>query len=277
MRRLWVTMAMASAVSGPALAGVDLYLGAGAGGVRVESSDATGASDIVETKGATTYPYHYETRDFQGGDVGYRGFVGARIGRYFALEGGYADLGHPERDTGYVIPPGPTVILPEGTPYNPNDLQEILLQSNPKQIVGRHTCIEAPLPTGDCPRPRQNDLLLAQMHIRGFEGYAIGRFPLTEKWELFGKVGVFAWRNTYTVRDKIAELQTKTLPPGILPITITPSSPVSTDGVDLAAGLGMNYHMGKHFTLRGEGTWYDVKNTSQAWMIGFDVIYGFAL
>jgi opacity protein-like surface antigen len=108
--------------------------------------------------------------------------------------------------------------------------------------------------------------------VDGYEAYGLGMLPITERLELFGKVGIFAWKSKFNVTDTVAGLQPPN-PPAVPVITVTPSGTVSDDGLDLAAGGGINFKMSGNFLLRLEGTWYDIKNTKTAWSAGFDLIY----
>lgn len=236
------TFALTLAVLFP-LAGsaqISVYFGAGAQGARVQRYDLQATSNITDTP--STVQYKWSTNTFAGDDLGYRAFVGARVGRYFAVEGGYLNLGEPESNFNYHIPsypPGPTCIGP---------------------------------PSGSCVRPPTDDVLRLQDAIDGYEVYGLGMFPVTERLELFGKLGVFRWKSRFTATDSIAQLQPPN-PPKVPVITITPTEPVKSDGVDLAFGGGVNFKMSGNFLLRVEGAWYDIQGTKTVWTAGFDLIY----
>ena len=228
-----------------ASAQVELYVGAGALGARIQRFDVTATSSFTDTLSGsppTQVQYNFSTNKLSGDDLGYHGFVGVHIGKYFAVEGGYLNLGQPESNFNYKLPsypPGPTCVTP---------------------------------PAGPCVRPVTNDVLRLQNAIDGYEAYGIGTLPISERFAVFGKVGIFAWKSEVSATDTVAALQ-KPNPPDIPAITITPAGTVKDDGVSIAAGAGLSYKMSGNFLLRAQGTWYDIKDTKTAWSVGFDVVY----
>lgn len=122
--------------------------------------------------------------------------------------------------------------------------------------------------------PVQTDVALKLTdEIDGMEIYLVGFLPFSDKWEAFAKVGMIDWDSEFTVRNAFAD--TYPVVPGQIPEVLPPSSVEDTDGTDLAGGIGVNYRAGEHFTLRGEGTWYDIDDTEKAWLLGFSLIYDF--
>jgi opacity protein-like surface antigen len=241
------TFALMLAVLFPlaASAQVSVYFGAGAAGARIQRFDIEATASLTDrpVPGSTTpLQYSFSTNKLAGDDLGYRAFVGVRVGKYFAVEGGYLNLGEPESNFNYQVPSYPPAA----------------------------TCISPP--TGQCIRPITNDVLRLQNAVDGYEAYGLGMLPITERLELFGKVGIFAWKSKFSATDTVAGLQPPN-PPAVPVITVTPAGTVSDDGVDLAAGGGISFKMSGNFLFRLEGTWYDIKNTKTAWSAGFDLIY----
>jgi opacity protein-like surface antigen len=245
------TFALTLAVLLPVIASaqVNVYFGAGAQGARIQRFDVQATSTLTDTFLSNPPPpvtYSWSTNKLTGDDLGYRAFAGVRVGKYFAVEGGYLNLGEPESNFNYQIPsfpPGPSCVSP---------------------------------PAGSCVRPITNDVLRLQDAVDGYEAYGLGMLPITERLELFAKAGIFAWKSKINVTDTVAALQRPRpgQPLGSIPdITISPTGTVSSSGVDLALGGGINFKMSGNFLLRVEGTWYDIKNTKTAWTAGFDLIY----
>jgi opacity protein-like surface antigen len=236
----WTLLALAPLA---ASAQVEVYFGAGAVGARIQRFDVTATSSFTDTfSNSPPIQYNFSTNKLSGDDLGYHGFVGVRVGQYFAVEGGYLNLGVPESNFNYRLPsypPGPTCVNP---------------------------------PAGPCVRPVTDDVLRLQDAIDGYEAYGIGRLPVTERIELFGKVGIFAWKSEVSVTDTVAALQ-KPNPPDVPAITITPAGTIKDDGVGIAAGGGVSFKMSGNFQLRAQGTWYDVKDTKTVWSVGFDLVY----
>ncbi len=222
----------AALVPAAALADLGWYVGAGAGGTRLEEdlNVTFSASDCDAGGSSCTLLASKRLDKFEGTDLGFRVFGGLRFGRFFGIEVGYVDLGEPEDEVSLEVPPGG--VAPE------TDIQLVL--------------------TDD---------------IDGFEAFGLAAFPLSDKWEVFGKLGVIAWDSDFTFKNAFSEVFPPT--PGVIPTVEPQSSTVSDDGTDLAGGLGFNYQATEHMVLRGEGTWYDIENVEQLWMLGFSVIISY--
>ena len=90
----------------------------------------------------------------------------------------------------------------------------------------------------------------------GIDLYLIGSIPLSDSFDLFGKVGAIAWD---------AEISTPT--PGV------PSE--SDDGTDLALGVGVSLHASDTFSILGEFEWFDIADADQVWMVSLGIEIGF--
>ncbi|CAG0943124.1 hypothetical protein GPROT2_02017 [Gammaproteobacteria bacterium] len=122
--------------------------------------------------------------------------------------------------------------------------------------------------------PETDVALKLSDEIHGIDAYLVGALPLGERWEVIAKLGMISWDSTFKARNAYGETfpntGTATLP------TVLPSSfSVGTDGTDLAGAIGFNYKASEHMTLRAEGSWYDIEDTEQAWLLGGFVIYTF--
>lgn len=257
-------LATAAALAPMVAFAVDIswYVGAGAGGTRLEEDlnlsasafeyDGTSFIPLVDRVGSPDpsqpdYNPRYGNAvqkaldKFKGTDLGFRTFAGLRFGRFFGLEAGYVDLGEPDDEIELNIP-------------------------------GKSGPNPSPLLCDDC-RPETDVAVVLTDDIDGWDLYALGAFPLNDNWEVFAKLGVLFWDSNFTIKNATADTlpPTESLPPRI-PRIDPQSSSLSDDGNDLAGGFGFNYRATEHMTLRGEGTWYDIKNTEQAWLLGFSVI-----
>lgn len=130
---------------------------------------------------------------------------------------------------------------------------------------------------GDASRPTTDVSLVITDETDGWELYAVGFLPINDRWEAFAKLGILNWDSDFKVVNSFADTFPPS-PPNSTPFipTVTPESfTASDDGTDLAGGFGVNYKASEHMTLRGEATWYDIDNTEQVWMIGFNVILNY--
>ncbi len=86
-----------------------------------------------------------------------------------------------------------------------------------------------------------------------FDLYAVGAYPVTERLDLFGKIGAARW-NT-----EIEESET---------------SESSTNSVDLAVGIGGEFDLTKKFAIRGEFSWF-VEDAPVESLISLSGVYSF--
>ena len=86
-----------------------------------------------------------------------------------------------------------------------------------------------------------------------FDLYAVGAYPVTERLDLFGKIGAARW-NT-----EIEESET---------------SESSTNSLDLAVGIGGEFDLTKKFAIRGEFSWFDEDAPVES-MISLSGVYSF--
>jgi OOP family OmpA-OmpF porin len=84
-----------------------------------------------------------------------------------------------------------------------------------------------------------------EVDANGFDLFAVGAFPTSSNFELFGKLGFVSWD-----ADAKAEGLTD-----------------SDDGTDLALGFGGAYKASDQFSIRGEFEWFDIDDTDAVWML----------
>ncbi|HLB30091.1 MAG TPA: outer membrane beta-barrel protein, partial [Gammaproteobacteria bacterium] len=107
--------------------------------------------------------------------------------------------------------------------------------------------------------------------VTGFFFAGSGRYPLTEKVTLSGKLGAYAWTSLLEVNLSIhGELTYATMPvlPTNSPVDLQFSSSLEDDGISLLFGLGAEYTLNERITVRGEwerfndirigGNWVDM-------------------
>ncbi|MDH3408049.1 MAG: outer membrane beta-barrel protein [Gammaproteobacteria bacterium] len=87
--------------------------------------------------------------------------------------------------------------------------------------------------------------------IDGFEVYATGILPLSERWEIFGKVGALSWDGELTV-DGVRS---------------------STDDTDLALGIGISWRTDSALAARAEVEGFDLLDG--VWLWSVSAIYHF--
>jgi opacity protein-like surface antigen len=231
-----------------AQAQISWYGGLGVGGSRVEEDlnlSFTAYEWVTEDTGPVLVPIASNSLDkFNGTDLGYRIFAGMRFGKYFGIEGGYVDLADPHDEIPLNIP-----------------------NSGPSCAPG-------------C-RPVVDILLQLEDNIDGWDAYVLGALPITEKLEVFGKLGVIFWESEFKVKNDFADTFPASPPAGpggvpdgvaYIPTTLPTSFDEKTDGTDLAGAIGVNYKVTDRVTLRGEGTWYDIEDTEQVWLLGINLL-----
>jgi opacity protein-like surface antigen len=269
--RRTILAAVAALAPVAALADITWYAGLGAGGARLEQDlnityaayeyDSEGVLGPVIDRvgqGDPDLPF-YNPRygqpvassldKFNGTDVGYRVFAGAMVGRFVGLEVGYVNLGEVEDQVELNIPPvsGPT-------PDN-------ILCSN-------------------C-RPETDVFLGLTDEIDGWDAFVIGALPLGESFDVFAKLGVIGWESNFQAKNSFREQYPPSPPIGpggvpdgvpYVPTTEPATFREKTDGTDIAGGLGVNYKATENMVIRAEGTWYDVDDVEQAWLLGLNLI-----
>jgi opacity protein-like surface antigen len=254
-----ITLVFSLAALAPlgAQAEITYYGGFGAGGSRVEEDlnltfsafeylgedlipvfDRSGNPDINPRYGQAVSS---RLDKFNGTDLGYRVFAGVRFGRYIGIEAGYVNLAKPEDEIELNIP----------NKSGPSD--DVIL------------CDEC--------RPETDLLLTLEDNFYGWDLYVLGALPITDRWEAFAKIGAISWESKFTAKNGFADTFPPS-PPGswFIPTTTPESFQVKTDGTDLAGGLGFDYKVTDRLTLRGEGTWYDIEDTEQVWLLGLNII-----
>jgi opacity protein-like surface antigen len=245
------------------------YIGAGAGGARVESS-LTDLGIVPDDSNDLTL----QTDDVSGSDIAYKTFIGYRIFDFLAVEAAYINMGEAEENTCYIF-----------------------TQQDVDAFRAANGGDDPPYSAGDC----QDREWSARVEPAGFELSALGIWPVSENWELFGKAGVFIYDMDVTGRDQIGEMvpgQILVIPPGFVvipdgsnacngdPQNPDPSlGPVGTgfgcaaskshDGTDLTLGVGANVQVTDYISVRSELQWFDIDNTDDVWMASLSAIYSF--
>lgn len=246
------SLCLAALVAVPATSWAELswYVGIGGGGTRVEAQDVDLSFDVYTTGVVAGLPPYNgpgpfidpaaHVTDPEGTDFALKLFGGVRWGRYLGFELGWVDLGTAEDGFPYVIPQ-----------------------------IDRN---------GGVIRVAQDRQIDVESEIDGIEAYLVGFWPLGEKVELFGKLGMLAWDRDTLVIDPIAVLTPVDQP--TVPEIRLDGEPFtqlrqSDDGEDLALGAGVNISASERVVLRGEFEWFDVEDTSQTWLASASLIFAF--
>lgn len=96
-----------------------------------------------------------------------------------------------------------------------------------------------------------------EVELDGWNLYAVGFWPIGEKWDLFGKFGVIAW-----------DADLKASAAGL-------SASEGDDGEDLAYGLGFGWNFSERFSLRGEWEYFDIDDADEVYLLSVGVVYRF--
>ena len=95
---------------------------------------------------------------------------------------------------------------------------------------------------------------VAEVENESFDLFGVGTFPLTEKFDMFGKAGFVSW----TTEVEESEL-----------------SEFSSTSTDLALGLGGEYDLNTRLSIRGEYLWIDSNNSGAADTMSIAAIFHF--
>lgn len=93
-----------------------------------------------------------------------------------------------------------------------------------------------------------------EVEHESFDLFAVGNLPVTEKLDLYGKLG-FVSSTTEVEEDELSE--------------------VSSSSTDLALGLGAEYELSNRFAIRTEFQWSDSQNSGAVTMLSFGGVYRF--
>lgn len=95
---------------------------------------------------------------------------------------------------------------------------------------------------------------IPEVENESFDLFAVGTFPLSDKFDLFGKAGFVSW----TTEVEESEL-----------------SEFSSRSTDLALGLGGEYDLNTRLSIRGEYLWTDSNNSGAADTMSVAAIFHF--
>jgi OOP family OmpA-OmpF porin len=98
----------------------------------------------------------------------------------------------------------------------------------------------------------------AEISVKGWDAYVVGILPVSNSFELYGKLGFMAWDTeirSYIVTD--------------------PHYSDSATGSDTAYGFGAGFWVGPNVTLRAEGEWFKIGDYATVPLYTFNVTYTF--
>ena len=104
-------------------------------------------------------------------------------------------------------------------------------------------------------RPDDNTLASnVEVETNSYDLYAVGAQPVSENFDLFGKLGFVHWYTAIELDE------------------ITGSS---VDSTDLALGFGGEYGVSERFAIRGEFEWIDSENSGAVRMVSLGGVFRF--
>ena len=96
--------------------------------------------------------------------------------------------------------------------------------------------------------------LPGKIDAEGYTLYAVGRLPLADSVELFGKAGVISWDADSIVDGALVG---------------------ADDGDDLALGFGASWNANGTLGLRAEYEWFDIPDADNVWMASLGFVLRF--
>ena len=91
--------------------------------------------------------------------------------------------------------------------------------------------------------------------------------PLGDNWEVFAKLGLYAWDGRAIGIDRVNAPPGRPAAPGSI-------ASVDTDGEDLRVGFGGALKVAERISLRAEFEWFDVGLVDDLWAINFSIVFG---
>lgn len=250
------------------------YFGGGFGGSRIEQDIGLTVTIFTDSNVPRPPDPDIFVDELAGTDAAFKVFGGYQFGKYIAIEGGYVDLGEAESSVPFTIPFISTPFLPP-----PAGLPNGCPAGDPSMGIPADPDCFRSFQRGD-----QDRTIEVKNQIDGWVASLVGIWPLAERVDIFGKVGILSWDSTRIIEDRVAT----TIPvdqPSVPAIRI-PGVPLGadgaaairideTDGTDLALGAGANFKVTDHTIIRGEFEWFDISDTDLVWTAGFSLIVKF--
>ncbi len=107
----------------------------------------------------------------------------------------------------------------------------------------------------DFGRPDDNTIAPnVEVESTSYDLYAVGAYPVSEKFNLLGKIGFVSW-NTEIEEDETSE--------------------VSSSSTDLALGFGGEYSVSERFGIRAEFEWIDSDTSGAVQMVSLGGVFRF--
>ena len=193
---------------------------------------ATGAFPFAIARSSPVIKTSIDDEDF-----GWKLYGGYHLNPYLGVEIGYSDLGAVRVNSNYSYSSN----FPSRPPLN---------------VPGTITV---------------DEITNAAEKVTGVFFAGLGSYPLTEKVTISGKLGAYAWTSLLEVNISIhGELTYAAMPvvPTNTPVVLQFSSLLEDDGISLMFGLGAEYRLNEHITVRGDwerfndirigGNWVDM-------------------
>jgi opacity protein-like surface antigen len=126
-------------------------------------------------------------------------------------------------------------------------------------------------PDGSSSAPDPSTRITTEIELKGWNADLVAFWRFQEQWELFGKIGVFAWNSDVSVQSRVDVAGS----PSDNPPSFDQVYRDDDNGEDLKGGVGINYLHDDHLALRSEFEYFDVDNTNAVWMLSFSAIWRF--
>lgn len=235
---LLIVVAPASAVAQDAWYD-GFYIGVGFGAGRLEADLAKLG---LLPQNAQGVPEPIESSTYRKTSLTGKALFGYRFGKYFAVEGGYAQYYDTSRQYCFVDDTG-------GCAESRSD------------------------PVGSVTPATSSSAWTVELDTTVYNFYVIGLFPFNDTIDVFAKVGAIGWEVDAAGFEKVVGGFVPPKDP-LVPATNVPVKK-KLDGEDAGAGLGFNFNHPSGVTVRAEFEWFDISDLEKSYLLSFSALYNF--
>ena len=235
------------------------YIGIGVGGGRIDADLDEIGLDLPPPPAGTGETI--VSNSYNDTALAYKIFAGYRFIDYFAIEGGYFSFEESDERFCFI-----------------DDLTGECANSR------FTTPAELEMPTADSSIVSSTQWEV-NIPLDGATFFGVGIFPISDRFEFFGKVGAVVWEMDGYARERVVGGFVDTsppndnqqgFPPGNPRVSIGPGQRNTDDsGTDFAGGLGFNFNSETNITIRTEMEYFDIPKTNDVWFLSLSAIYNF--